>query len=87
MSPGDVNDLNDQRLVISKLLTVRLTKFQYGFCLGLQGHAPTPEQAAILRRIVSRYSNIWNYINEQKEQKEHEGQKEHGALAFNECAA
>jgi hemerythrin-like domain-containing protein len=80
-----MNDLNDHELVISKLLTIRLTKFQYGFVLGLQGHIPTPEQADILRRIVSRYSNVWNYINEPNERTENEPKK-NGALRY-ECAA
>jgi hypothetical protein len=41
---------------IKKLLNLRLTKFEYGFCLGLQAHQPTPEQEAVLARILNRYS-------------------------------
>ena len=82
-----IADLNDHELAISKLLSVRLTKFQYGFCLGLQGHAPTPEQVAILRRIVSRYSNIWNYINESKEQKNNAEPKRNSDARCYTCVA
>ena len=78
--------MNDSDLVIRKLLSIRLTKFQYGFCLGLQGHTPTPEQAAILRQIVSRYSNIWNYINDHKERTENEPKRSSDARYYT-CVA
>jgi hypothetical protein len=44
---------------ISKLLGLRLTKFQYGFVLGLKGHEPTPEQRDILRSIIERYPPVF----------------------------
>ena len=43
-------------LLIKQLLKLRLTKFEYGFCLGLQEHKPTPGQEAILAKILNRYS-------------------------------
>jgi hypothetical protein len=44
---------------IKKLLNLRLTKFEYGFCLSLQEHKPTPGQEAILAKILNRYSQMW----------------------------
>jgi hypothetical protein len=48
--------------IIDKLLSLRLTKFQFGFCSGLKGHKPTKEQAEMLARIVARYENVWDFI-------------------------
>jgi hypothetical protein len=39
---------------IDRLLQMRLTKFQYGFVLDLQGHEPSPNQLRILKEILER---------------------------------
>jgi hypothetical protein len=52
------------------LLSLRLTKFEYGFCLGLLEHNPTPAQQATLDKIKNRYAHVWaeKEINEHTEQ-------------------
>jgi hypothetical protein len=50
---------------INKLLGLRLTKFGYGFILGLQGHEPTQQQRDILRSIVERYPTVFGNTKEQ----------------------
>jgi hypothetical protein len=52
----------DTSSIIQKLLSLRLTKFQFGFCSGLKGHKPSKEQAETLARILARYENVWAYI-------------------------
>lgn len=43
---------------IQKLLGLRLTKFEYGFCLGLQGHEPSPQQQKVITKMLNRHSLI-----------------------------
>jgi hypothetical protein len=42
--------------IIERLLRLKLTRFAYGYCLGLRGHNPTEQQQAILSKIVNQYS-------------------------------
>jgi hypothetical protein len=44
---------------LERLLSLRLTKFEFGFCLGLQGHSPTPAQQVTLEKIINRYSHVF----------------------------
>jgi hypothetical protein len=43
---------------IKHLLTLKLTKFEFGFALGLQGHEPTPQQQQTLQRAINRHANL-----------------------------
>ena len=50
--------------IIDKLLSMQLTKFQFGFCSGLKGHPrPSRSQLEMLDRVVARYENVIDYIN------------------------
>ena len=51
--------MKETEVTLKKLLALRLTKFEYGFCLGLLGHEPTPVQQATLDKIINRYAQIW----------------------------
>jgi len=42
--------------IIERLLRLKLTRFAYGYCLGLRDHNPTEQQQAILSKIVNQYS-------------------------------
>ena len=58
-----MNIEHDTDSIIRKLLGMRLTKFQFGFCSGLLGHpSPSKEQRDMLARVVSRYENVMDYI-------------------------
>jgi hypothetical protein len=47
----------DTDATIKRLLQLKLTRFAYGFCLGLKdNHNPTLEQQAILAKIANQYS-------------------------------
>ena len=65
------------QVTLRRLLDIKLTKFQLGFALGLLGHAPTPDQAKILDKIVNQYSYVFG-----NEQETHDPSKRHNA----ECA-
>ena len=43
---------------IQHLLNLKLTKFEFGFACGLQGHEPTPQQQQILQRAINRHANL-----------------------------
>jgi len=58
-------------VIIGKLLGLGLTKFSYGFVLGLKDHEPTKEQSDILRSITIRYPTVFA-PTETKKQNDHE---------------
>jgi hypothetical protein len=43
---------------INRLKNFRLTKFEFGFLTGLEGHEPTPAQQQTLNKIANRYSHM-----------------------------
>jgi len=57
----------DTQITIERLLALRLTRFELGFCLGLLGHNPTPRQQTTLNKIVTRYPLLWDSRTKQYE--------------------
>jgi hypothetical protein len=43
---------------IKRLKNFRLTKFEFGFITGLEGHEPNPSQQVTLNKIINRYSHM-----------------------------
>jgi hypothetical protein len=44
---------------INRLKNFRLTKFEFGFVTGLEGHEPSPSQQLTLNKIANRYAHAW----------------------------
>jgi hypothetical protein len=44
---------------LQQLRSLKLTKFEFGFVLGLEGHEPTPKQQKVLQDIKNRYAHFW----------------------------
>ena len=70
----------DTQITIERLLKLRLTRFELGFCLGLLGNNdPSLRQKETLTKIVKRYPFAWD---NRTKQYEHTPQRTDG-----ECAA
>jgi hypothetical protein len=70
-------DEEDIQGTIRKLLQLRLSRFAYAFCLGLQGHPfPSESQRAILAHIVNQHSEKFEILGDKK----HEKQAKHTAV-------
>ncbi len=68
----------DTQITIERLLALRLTRFELGFCLGLLGHNPTPRQQTTLNKIVTRYPLLWD---NRTKQYDHTPQRTNGECA------
>jgi hypothetical protein len=66
------------QITIERLLKLRLTRFELGFCLGLLGHNPTPRQQTTLNKIVTRYPLLWDT---ERRQYEHSPRTQNGECA------
>ena len=70
----------DTQDTIQRLLKLKLSRFEHGYCLGLLGNSdPSPRQRETLTNIVKRYPLAWD---NRTKQYEHTPQRTDG-----ECAA
>jgi hypothetical protein len=76
--PPEDLDEEDIQGTIRKLLQLRLSRFAYAFCLGLEGHPfPSKSQRAILEHIVNQHSEKFEILGDKKHE---EKQAKHTAV-------
>ncbi len=60
-------DTTNTQATIQKLLRLKLTRFQYGYLLGLTGHgSPSARQLSILEKIVNQTNSYEELKGKQK---------------------